>query len=528
MRPVATKALSAELNCSISQQTVTCTSSRQLAPYESLIVRITVQMEEPLEATLLNTLSVQGGETGSPEPLHKLLKLRSSEDEQTPFGVETYELTPEGEPQRAGEGFSFDTQAGSHPFQLTTTLDLDQALANHTDQGLFPSAPALPRDLHFKLPPGLVGDPSAVPACTDTQFSAVLPGSINLCPADTAIGVAYVAIYLENVDAYLPLVIPVFNLVPGPGEPARFGLEAEEVPVVLDTRLPVGGEYPVEVSTINTTEVAQLLSAQVTIWGVPGDSRHDSARGWECLENGYHEYSLEPAPPCVHEQQTAPTAFLTLPTSCGQAPSSTVTGDSWPTGEPGNEGSHLATENSTFTFPSGLTGCPLLPFEPGLSVQPETQAASSPTGLDVDLSVPQAATESGAAPVAEADVHTTTVTLPEGLELNPSAANGLEDCSALQFGFEGSPESEQTRNLAFSEGSPDCPDASKVGTVAITTPLLPGETVTGAVYLSAQHTSPFQAPLALYLLAEDKAKGVRVKLAGTVTPLPCGPAVLDL
>ena len=36
-----------------------------------------------------------------------------------------------------------------------------------------------------------------------------------------------------------------------------------------------------------------------------------------------------------------------------------------------------------------VTGCNLLRFEPSLSVQPETTAADTPTGLDVDLKVPQ-------------------------------------------------------------------------------------------------------------------------------------------
>ena len=77
--------------------------------------------------------------------------------------------------------------------------------------------------------------------------------------------------------------VPIFNLVPDPGEPARFGFEIHNVPVVLTTKVRSGKDYGVEVSVHYATEAANVLNSQVIFWGVPGDPRHDSERGWACL-----------------------------------------------------------------------------------------------------------------------------------------------------------------------------------------------------------------------------------------------------
>ena len=64
--------------------------------------------------------------------------------------------------------------------------------------------------------------------------------------------------------------VPVFNLVPSEGEPARFGFEViGKVFVVIDTSVRTGGDYGVTASVENATQVAGLLSSQVTLWGVP-------------------------------------------------------------------------------------------------------------------------------------------------------------------------------------------------------------------------------------------------------------------
>jgi hypothetical protein len=498
----------------VGPRLVSCTFTGVLAPYEELGVRITAASElggGPVPVGLRNIVRIEGGATPVPPAFEEPVKI---DDAPTPFGVESYALTPEDE---AG---ARDTLAGSHPFQLTTTLDLNESLDDYNsgfEKGFFPSAPALPRNLRFKLPPGLVADTTAVAQCSDLNFTTLSSGGessvTNMCPGDSALGVASVLLNMPTPLKFASRTVPVFNLVPGPGEPARLGFEVEEVPVVLDVSLPAGGEYAAEVSTTETSQAAQLLSSLVTIWGAPGDARHNSSRGWECLEGGLFEAGREPQVRCPEEVNANPPAFLTLPTSC-EPLRSNVSGKSWTTGEPGDEGQGLASENASFESAHRLTGCESLAFAPSVGTQPESEAASTPSGLDVGVSMPQPGlTQSEGR--AEAAVKQTTVSLPEGVQLNPAAANGLEDCGALQFGFEGSDEEEQMLNRVFSSGTPDCPDAAKVGTVEISTPLL-AEELSGSVYLAAQNVSPFHSPLAIYLVAEDHERGILVKLVGEV------------
>ena len=98
------------------------------------------------------------------------------------------------------------------------------------------------------------------------------------------VGVATVTIDEPKFGSSLTLTVPVFNLVPSQGEPARLGFEvAGKVPIVLDASVRSGGDYGVDVTAKDATQTAGLLSSQVTLWGVPGDTRHNGSRGWECV-----------------------------------------------------------------------------------------------------------------------------------------------------------------------------------------------------------------------------------------------------
>ena len=105
-----------------------------------------------------------------------------------------------------------------------------------------------------------------------------------------------------------------------------------------------------------------------------------------------------------------------------------------------------------------------------------------------------------------ADIKDVHVTLPEGMTLNPSAAHGLEACSAGQIGI--------------GTTSPvTCPAASRVGGVRIETDLPPGS-LAGNVYLGNPGGGPITGPPYTIYLDAESVYGVSVRLQGAVNPNP--------
>ena len=479
---------SASVECDLA--TLHCESRGIVQPYEpGFQINIAVKVEEGASSVpggLVNEVVVNGGGAASTTTRH-VLTVSS-----TPalFGVEDLRLVP------TNEDGSIDTQAGSHPFQLTTTVAVNTSIQPEyrgpPEQHAQPVA--LTKDLHFSLPAGLVGNPQVIPQCTSQEFNAVLPAYANACPAETAIGIAHV-----NLSQIGTATVPLYNLVPSVGEPARFGFMIIHVPIILDTAVRTGGDYGVVVSVNNISQIFGFLGSEVTFWGVPADPSHDNMRGWGCLGAtlGFGGYE-----PCVAPVAPRLIPFLTLPTSCSGPAGmrTTVEADSW--SEPGvfKNRESLLEENSG--GPLGLVGCNRLPFEPSISVAPDGSAASTPSGLTVGVHVPQegALNPTGLAP---ADVKDTTVTLPAGIQISPAGADGLEACSLAQIGLE-------------EHADPSCPDASKVATAEIHTPLLPNPLV-GEVYLAAQNANPFGSLVAMYIVVKDPVSGVLVKFAGQVT-----------
>ena len=498
----------------------TVSTTQPVAAFTQLRVVIPVEAQPGAVSGEQNTVTISGGQSPSGEELVASASVERGitvGEQATPFGLERYELTPE-----EADG-SVDVQAGSHPFQLTTTLDLNEALTPEGEgQALLePSAPALARNLNFELPPGLLGDPQAVAQCSDADFSSIGENDVNSCPADSAIGVALVTLNLPNPPlGVFTEAVPVFNLVPAPGEPARFGLEDTKVPIILDTSVRTDGDYGVNVSIKNTTELAQLLSSQVVLWGEPQSPAHDGSRGWACIRG--KEVNGET---CTPPDQRTGTPFLTLPTACLGGLDTRMNGQAW-SGALTETG--YAFQNALGEPLASLEGCATVPFDPSIAVQPvgedEGQAgaasvssASTPTGLNVDVKLPAEADGLG-----ESAVRSTTVTLPAGVQLNPSAANGLQACSEAQIGYEGAGASSDPFSpgagepLHFYAAPASCPDAAKVGVVRIKSPDLAHE-LEGGVYIAEQEHNPFGSLFALYIVAEDPVSGVRVKLAGEVT-----------
>jgi hypothetical protein len=471
------------LHCSTAS--LSCTYNGTTPPYQQVQMFVPVNVNTDAKSGEAIEATVSGGNAPSAKRIRGMTVGNAPES----FSIENYEMTPEE------EGGATATQAGSHPFQLTTTLMSNQHIFNYSNifgGSYLPESTEMTKDLVFKLPPGLIGNPTPFPQCTIAQFVATQ----NICPDDTVLGVATVTVSVhvsEGLNLVLTVLSPVFNLTPAVGEPARFGFIAG-APVFLDTSVRTGGDYGVTVKVSNINQSVDFVGSRVTFWGIPGDSRHDGQRGWNCIEDK-QQY---PEKTCNPTLQHSPPPFLELPTSCTGPLQTTVEGDSWQ-----REGGFESSDPS-LSLPA-LDGCNELPFSPSISVAPDSQAGSTPSGLTVGIHVPQDVSLDPEG-LGEADVKDTTVVLPAGVGLNPSAADGLQACSE-----------EQVALSVHAEAL--CPEASKVATLEIKSPLLPNA-LTGEAYLAEQNANPFGSLVALYFVARDPVSGTLVKVAGEVKPDP--------
>jgi hypothetical protein len=479
-----------------------------LRPFENIEMQITVK-DEGATPGALNKAEVKGGGAPSVTQRHAI-PISSSPSS---FGAEGFSMVPEE------EGGGVDVQAASHPYQLTSEFSLNQtADLEHP--------PALPRNLRFNLPAGLIGNATLLPKCSDLDFKHVFKGEENLCPAETVVGVASVTVFEPQNLKFGTFPVPLFNLVPAAGEPARFGFEIAQAPVTLDASVRTGSDYGVSVSVSNITQLTNFISSAVTFWGVPGDKSHDSARGWSCLVGGHWTENAGRGLPCVGSSDSHPAPFLTMPSSCKLPFLASVEGVSWTAPPVKPEASTLAPRtyslSDEFGRGLGISGCNQLPFAPTIENQPDVTAASTPTGLATTVNVPQEVSL-GANGLASSSVRDISVKFPEGVTVNPASADGLEACSEEQVGFTGPGELDpsgepgvQTALFTPTIGTPFCPTASKIGTVKIKIPVIENP-LEGSLYLARQDANPFHTLLASYIVAEDHESGVLVKLPGKIT-----------
>ncbi|HEU5252178.1 MAG TPA: hypothetical protein VFU16_02490 [Solirubrobacterales bacterium] len=380
------------------------------------------------------------------------------------------ECTPETQAQ-------FYTQAAGHP-----NVGLTQFIVKNEPYLGLPGTQqpvGVLKTLRVELPVGLSVNPQATQRCELASFQAEqcavsAPGSLVGTSAVTA---AEFGVPVGPLDGLTK--VPVYNLVPKEGQPARFGFRILSNEVFLEADVDWSGDYH-EGFTIAVPEspIGKILKNRLVFNGRAG--------------NG---------------------TFLTLPSTC------------FDPAQPGFEHVYStllradSKENPNPTFPAGSsffeatlppgvkpTGCDKVPFEPTTAVDPGTQQVDSPSGPQVEVKVPFE--ESGTA-IANSNVKDAVVTLPRGMGLNPAAAPGLEMCSDEQFG-------KGTRNPV------GCPGGSKIGTASIETPPLPAGSLTGTVYLGKQlNRDPQSGDLyRIFLNAVSTRYGVDVRLIGNVKADP--------
>jgi len=385
------------------------------------------------------------------------------------------------------------SQAGAHG-DLGTFFELKTDPTTPADVKGLHSLYARTKNISIELPPGFSGNPNAVPACTNVEFSAFTTNIFESCPQDAQVGV--VRIGLKNFQTVL--VAPLFNMESSGDSVARLGYYSATTPNFINIEVRPEDDYAVTAKAEGIASNEETIFADAELWAVPADSSHDTLRILPRETFPGNQSSSPPRPSGLD-----PVAFLTNPTNCIDDQEVTFSVESYQV--PG-----LISSLSDVLGPA--TACDLVPFEPEISFAPTTRRADSPSGLDVTLSVDQ--TEllepDGIAP---AHLKKAVVRLPQGLSVNPASAHGLDGCSTDEIGL-------VSKNpLRFDSSPPRCPDASKIGTAEITTPVL-DEPLSGAMYLADQTDNPFDTLLSGYLVAQGQ--GVLIKLAGRFEVSPSG------
>jgi hypothetical protein len=363
------------------------------------------------------------------------------------------------------------TQAGSHPVFSLTTFTLK------TNENGEPGGPV--KRLRVDSPPGFITNPHAIPTCTDEELEEK---EGKKCSPASQMGIDKLVFYNPGTKKVEEATVNVYNMVPPAGSPADFAYitPAGIVNIVggvswyhessVKGAVPTGDSH--EYYTISNISVP-LISSTLLFLSAPNST------------------------------------FLTVPTSCTGPATNYLEVESY-AGQ---------IKNYSFTpvppatpIPLETTGCGSVPFAPTLSLQTEKTQSDVPSGVTVEVNVPQKQEPAG---LASAHLKTSKVVLPEGMTLDPSAASELDGCTPEQIGLD-------TNNKI------ECPALSKIGTATVLTPavLPPGSPteekegeLTGSIYLGKPASGPIGGPpYTIYVAVESSKYGVGMRLKGAIEP----------
>ena len=363
------------------------------------------------------------------------------------------------------------------------------------------------KTLRVDLPPGLTVNPEATPSrCSEAEFLAQPnPGEIKPeCKPETQTGEENLTLVTNKAGVEIApgfkapkgfvipptpgkTKVPVYNLVPKPGEPARFGFVINNaVPVVLETEVAWESDFH-ESFTIKLPNTAELTGLSTLISRLVSFGR---------AGNG---------------------TFVTNPTTCFDPndPAYEHLYSTWfraeSYGEPNPNFPHgsEAVEAKLPKGPDGRRvqqeGCETIPFDPSVKVDAGTAAVDSPAPATVTTELPFDPAKEGGEGQSQSHVRKAFVSLPKGMGLNPSGAQGLVACTDAQF----------KKGVRVYKN--ECPAASDIGTVEVDSPPL-SEPLIGDVYVGEQKSRDPESGEQFRILLEVKNEneGIAARLIGRV------------
>lgn len=397
---------------------------------------------------------------------------------QAAFGVEKLEaLTctenePEGKPKECSTATpaQFFTQAAGHPNFGVTDFKLNE----------FGTAGNGVKTIRTDLPVGFATNPQALPQCALSDFEANLDkAEANHCGASTEAGTQELTIVLEG-PTFVTLTGKVFNLNPAPGLPLEFG---------IDVALPfLGG---IHIHSVLEGGVSWHKEAEAEAEGIASGDYHEFFKIKVAKSLAEGEAPLARSRLVFNGK--AGSGLLTTPTTC-----------------PGPQTTHLRVESFkgevaygsyTTTATSAEENCKVLKFEPAFKLTPSTTKSDAADGITTELAFPS---NTSSAELENSDLKDSEVKLPEGLTINPSAANGLEACTSEQLNTQ----TEET----------NCPARSVLGSAVLDVPGLPPGSLTGKIFLGAPASGVITGPpYTIYVAVASSRYGQAVRLEGSVS-----------
>jgi hypothetical protein len=367
-------------------------------------------------------------------------------------------------------------QAGGHP-------DIDVSLSLET-----PGEPEAAQDVIVNTTQGLFGNPNAITRCSSSDFA------LNQCASSSQAGLITVYANYKGDPNRLLGTAPVYDRETVGDETALFSFVVPTlgIPVKIPVAVRTAGDFGLRFTVAGLTQLAPLSAAELTFWGFPAKSSHDAQRfrkgvpgeppGCPGLTDTSCNGAPVPAAITVHP-------LIDNPTVCTESQLS-VRLEVRTYQDPG----HLSHQDATYPATSG---CYNMTFNPVLFANLTTSAGDSPSGLDLRMAAPQPLGEAS----TPSSIHAATLTLPEGLTINPDAADGQRACTDADANF-------------GSEAAAECPDNAKIGTFVVGSPALDGP-LHGALYFAEPKPGD---QYRLFLIADGF--GIHAKFLGSFRPDP--------